>query len=327
MRFLLLLPVAGALALSACAQQVPKIAYGDPQPAHLIAPPPPPVRLVKLPEPLPLPDQLKKLPPAMAYRQPAQPANPVARVAAANAAARINPTRDGYINAMQVFPWSTGALYEIYASPLHVTDIALQPGERLISIAAGDTVQWKIGNTTSGSGPTTQVHVLVKPISADLPMNNIVIMTNRRAYHLEIHPTKQTYMAAVSWNYPQDDLLALKAQNTAATDYASTVAASDVDLADLHFRYRISGDHPPWRPVQVFDDGSKVYIQFPPGIAQGDMPPLFILGASGGKAEIVNYRVRGNTMIVDRLFAGAELRLGAGPQQIVRITRTDGSSG
>ncbi|MEE3502893.1 P-type conjugative transfer protein TrbG [Acidiphilium acidophilum] len=327
MRFLLLLPVAGVLALSACAQQVPTIAYTDPQPAHLVAPSPRPVRIVNLPVPLPLPGQLKKLPSAAAYRQQPQPANPVARVAAANAAARINPTRDGYINAMQVFPWSTGALYEIYASPLHVTDIALQQGERLISIAAGDTVEWKIGNTTSGSGPTTQVHVLVKPISADLPMNNIVIMTNRRAYHLEIHPTKRTYMAAVSWDYPQDDLLALKVQNVAATSYASTIAARDVDLADLLFRYRISGDHPPWRPVQVFDDGSKVYIQFPPGIAQGDMPPLFILGASGSRGEIVNYRVRGATMIVDRLFATAELRLGAGPQEIVRITRTDGTSG
>ena len=324
MKLSLLLAGGAALALSACAQPVPKIAYDNPQPAHLVAPPPPPVQVVTLPEPLPLPGQLKRLPPATANRLPPQPANPVARVALANAAARINPTRDGYINAMQVFPWSDGALYEIYASPLHVTDIALQPGEHLISIAAGDTVQWKIGNTTSGAAADQQVHVLVKPISADLPMNNIVIMTDRRAYHLEVHPTKDTYMAAVSWNYPQDDLLALRTQNAAATDYANTVAANDVNIAALHFRYRISGDDPPWRPVQVFDDGSKVYVQFPPGIAQGDMPPLFILGAPGGKAEIVNYRVRGNTMIVDRLFAAAELRLGAGPQQVVRITRTDG---
>ncbi|MBS3024468.1 P-type conjugative transfer protein TrbG [Acidiphilium multivorum] len=324
MRFSFVLACGGALALSACAQPVPKIAYDTPQPAHLLPSPPAPVQVVTLPEPLPLPGQLKKLPPATAGRPSPQPATPIARVALANAAARINPTRDGYINAMQVFPWSDGALYEIYASPLHVTDIALQPGEHLVSIAAGDTVQWKIGNTTSGAGADQQVHVLIKPISADLPMNNIVIMTDRRAYHLEVHPTKDTYMAAVSWNYPQDDLLALRTQNAAATDYANAVAANDVNIAALHFRYRISGDDPPWRPMQVFDDGSKVYVQFPPGIAQGDMPPLFILGAPGGKAEIVNYRVRGNTMIVDRLFAAAELRLGAGPQQVVRITRTDG---
>ena len=40
--------------------------------------------------------------------------------------------------------------------------------------------------------------------------------------------------------------------------------------------------------------------------------------------KVVNYRVNGAYMIVDRLFAAAELRLGADPQQIVRIVRTDG---
>ena len=53
------------------------------------------------------------------------------------------------------------------------------------------------------------------------------------------------------------------------------------------------------------------------------MPPLWVIGAAGG-AELVNYRVVGNHMIVDRLFAAAELRLGGAEQQIVRIVRTDG---
>ena len=54
------------------------------------------------------------------------------------------------------------------------------------------------------------------------------------------------------------------------------------------------------------------------------MPPLFIVGAEGDSSELVNYRVRGHYMIVDRLFAAAELRFGAGDrQQRVRIVRTD----
>jgi type IV secretion system protein VirB9 len=77
--------------------------------------------------------------------------------------------------------------------------------------------------------------------------------------------------------------------------------------------------------MRVFDDGRKVFIEFPRGIAQGEMPPLWVIGAAGG-AQLVNYRVFGNHMIVDRLFAAAELRLGEGPQQIVRIIRTDGRS-
>ena len=48
-----------------------------------------------------------------------------------------------------------------------------------------------------------------------------------------------------------------------------------------------------------------------------------VIGAEGG-AELVNYRVQGNHMIVDRLFAAAELRLGGDPQETVRIVRTDG---
>jgi type IV secretory pathway VirB9-like protein len=66
-----------------------------------------------------------------------------------------------------------------------------------------------------------------------------------------------------------------------------------------------------------------VFIEFPSGIGQGEMPPLWVIGAEGG-AELVNYRVRGNHMIVDRLFAAAELRLGGEHQQKVRIVRTDG---
>ncbi len=66
-----------------------------------------------------------------------------------------------------------------------------------------------------------------------------------------------------------------------------------------------------------------MFIEFPRGIAEGEMPPLWVIGAAGG-AELVNYRVVGNHMIVDRLFAAAELRLGGAEQQIVRIVHTDG---
>jgi type IV secretion system protein TrbG len=95
-------------------------------------------------------------------------------------------------------------------------------------------------------------------------------------------------------------------------------ACLELSLENLKFRYAISGDDAPWKPVRAFDDGSKVYIEFPARIDQGEAPPLFI-----GESELVNYRVRGNYYIVDRLFGAAELRLGQDPQQIVRISRID----
>ena len=83
------------------------------------------------------------------------------------------------------------------------------------------------------------------------------------------------------------------------------------------------GDTPPWRPLRAFDDGRQVFIAFPSGIGQGEMPPLWVIGPAGG-AELVNYRIQGNHMVVDRLFAAAELRLGGETQKKVRIVRTDG---
>ena len=54
---------------------------------------------------------------------------PTARVENANAAARVQPRREGYYNAIQIYPWSDGALYQVYAAPGQITDIALEPGE------------------------------------------------------------------------------------------------------------------------------------------------------------------------------------------------------
>lgn len=245
---------------------------------------------------------------------------PTTRVGHANRAATREPSRAGYINAIQIYPYAEGTLYRLYAAPERVTDIALQPGEAVISVAAGDTVRWTVGDTTSGSGDTRRTHILVKPFSAGL-RTNLIITTDRRAYHLQLESTAATAMAAISWTYPQDALIALR-RATAEAEAAAPVA-SGLALESLRFGYSISGDNPAWRPLRAFDDGRQTFIEFPASIAQGEAPPLFVIGERG-QAELVNYRVAGRYYIVDRLFAAAELRLGERPQSIVRIQR-DGS--
>jgi type IV secretion system protein TrbG len=312
-----------SVGLTACATfRPPEISYDDdPKPALFQGEPPRPVEVVEIPKPLPLPGQLKAVPGGKALGP--EPKNPTDRVAKANEAARVQPTRNGYINAVQVYPYATGALYQVYTAPGQVTDIALQEGEQLVGsgpVAAGDTVRWIIGDTESGIGPTKRVHIEVKPTRPDL-VTNLVINTDRRTYHLELRSTEKAYMASVSWQYPQDQLIALRRHNAVAE--AATPVDTSLDLARLNFRYAIEGDTPAWRPLRAFDDGAKVFIEFPRGIRQGEMPPLFVLSPEGG-AELVNYRARQNYYVVDRLFAAAELRLGGDHQQKVRIVRTDG---
>ena len=124
-------------------------------------------------------------------------------------------------------------------------------------------------------------------------------------------------MAALSWHYPQDELIALRRKRDA--EAAAQPVAAGLALEKLNFRYRISGDEPTWRPLRAFDDGRQTYIQFPLSIAFGQAPPLFLVGPEG-EAQLVNYRVAGRYYIVDRLFGTAELRLGGKEQQVVRIS-------
>jgi type IV secretion system protein VirB9 len=219
---------------------------------------------------------------------------------------------------VQVYPYAEGMIYRIYAAPERVTDIALQPGETLGTIAAGDTVRWVIGDTTSGAGETKRTHILIKPFEPGLA-TNLLVTTDRRTYHLSLVSTGTTAMAALSWTYPQDALIAWK--HAAAEAQTAAPVARGLALEQLRFDYSISGDTPPWRPLRAFDDGRQTFIEFPATLGVGEAPPLFVLGAKG-EAELVNYRVNGRFYIVDRLFGAAELRLGTKHQDIVRITRT-----
>ncbi|MCR8959849.1 P-type conjugative transfer protein TrbG [Variovorax sp. S2] len=294
--------------------------------ARPVPEPAPPVEVVEMPKPLPLPGQMKALPSAQEAKPAPEPADEKVRVSRANEEARVVPTREGYVNAIQVWPYADGALYQVYTSPGRVTVIALQEGEELVAVSAGDTVRWIVGDTVSGGGVSQRVHVLVKPTRTGLK-TNLVVTTNRRTYLLELSSTPQAWMASVSWDYPKDRMLALQKQ--ARDAQVAAPVDSGLSVEQIRFRYAISGDAPSWKPLRAFDDGQKVYIQFPGGIAQGELPPLFLIGPQGD-GQLVNYRFRSPYYVVDRLFGAAELRLGGfkdGKAEVVRIERTDGASG
>jgi len=240
-------------------------------------------------------------------------------VAAANRAGKLNPNPSAFVNASAIMPFTEGAIYQVDTAPGHVTDILLQPGEQLGSVASGDTARWVIGDTTSGSGVAKRAHVLVKPFAAGLS-TNLVVTTDRRTYHLSLASHWSGAISAMSWTYPQDELIAFKRSQDAAD--APTPVASGLDIAQLHFNYAVTGDQPNWRPLRAFDDGRQTFIEFPASLAVGEAPPLFLIGAKG-EAQLVNYRVKGRFYVVDRIVDVAELRLGTRHQSIVRITRTD----
>jgi type IV secretion system protein VirB9 len=170
--------------LAGCASdRPPAFAYDDAVP-HLPLPP------VTAPDDRPRP---LHVPPAWTPSRGGEAAaTPVAQVGNANQAARVEPRQAGYFNAIQIYPWSEGALYQVYAAPGQITTIALEPGERLAGtgpIAAGDTARWIIGDTESGAG--RDARVLVKPTRSDIS-TNLVISTDRRTYLIELNASEET---------------------------------------------------------------------------------------------------------------------------------------
>jgi len=223
----------------------------------------------------------------------------------------------------QGFRHTPGSLYQVYSSPTQITDIALEKGEGLITVSAGDTERWTVGDTVSGSGVNEQVHILVKPMAANLSTNAIITST-RRTYYLDLKSFTDTYMAAVSWRYPHDAIKNIR-KSSPKTPGVTKASYERVDAKlspeELRFDYVIKGDTPHWRPTRVFDDGSKVFIEFPEGLAVSEAPPLFVTDGKGSISKLVNYRVRDGYYVVDRLFDAAELRLGEKKQTVVRIER------
>jgi len=305
------------------------VACATPPPPHYVraqrdGEPPPKPAIVEVPTPLPLPGQLRPF-------QTPKPSDagagskhhaPADVIRAANRKATSAPDPDGYFNAIMTYDYLTGALYQVYTAPMRLTDIQLQPGEQIVGKpAAGDSIRWVLARGTSSGGANAQQHLYVKPTRPDLD-TTIAINTDRRSYLLELHSFDATYMAAVAWRYPQDELAQMEASASQESALAEATTAGNIQVDALNFGYSIviKAGRPPWTPTQVFDDGKKTYIRFPQSVLTAEMPVLFVVSTTN-ETQLVNYRVKNSFLIVDRLVEEAELRLGQKDQEIVRIIR------
>lgn len=239
-------------------------------------------------------------------------ASALAAVAVAAPCAHAAATKSPQATAPIEFLFDERGVYPLVAAPGRLTDITLEPGEALVEtnpIAAGDTARWIIGDTFSGAAETRRVHILVKPTAGDLT-TNMVINTTRRTYFLELRASNRAFLTQVRWRYPASPVTPVIAPAPPSPTTTTPVASSSPPPS-FNLAYRVRG-RAAFRPSQVWDDGARTYLAFPPATVLADLPPLFLIGADGKSAELVNYRVDGRVLIVERLFESAELRLGVG---------------
>lgn len=209
----------------------------------------------------------------------------------------------------------------LVCSLLHVCDIALEPGENVVDLKAGDSARWIIERSASGSPQGIIEHIAVKPTDTGLT-SNLRIYTDRRTYYLDLKSTTSDFMPSIKFVYPENSLqkyaqIKAQLQQQQAQIARNTVhtAERSFNLSELNFAYKLQGDKQ-LRPLRVFNDRRKTYIQMPPEIMQqGRMPALVAVHESGGlfsddKTAIINYRILDNSFIVDGLYPHLRLILG-----------------
>lgn len=207
----------------------------------------------------------------------------------------------------------------ITCRPMRMTDIALEPGESITGIHAGDTMRWLFEPSQSMKNGLPVSHIVVKPSQPGIS-TNLLVHTDRRTYNLDFTASEgEQYIRGAAFSYPTNDLTALFTrkgigQKKALEDELQS-GFPEAKLDGLYTRYRIvSKSKVDWKPDAVFDDGLKTYIRMPSRFSE--TPALYIL--LDKKETLTNYRVKGRYYIVDRLFDRAYLKIGTRRVAIVR---------
>lgn len=204
---------------------------------------------------------------------------------------------------------------QILTAILQVTDIQFEPGETITSIHIGDTARWVVEHIKADTIRGYQDHIVVKPKDTNL-LTSLIVVTNKRTYHLQLKSNDKLYYPMVKFHYPAS--LLVKTTNDILEPEKRKLSVKDITtgsyLKDLNFEYTIKG-RANFKPVRVYNDGAKTVIEMPRSIKSNNIPLLMTLEAESKKPVIVNYRFQNNKFIVDALFDKAVLISGVGMKQ------------
>jgi type IV secretion system protein VirB9 len=179
--------------------------------------------------------------------------------------------------------------------------IELSQGEAVETISMGDTVAWQV--VPSGN------RIFIKPMEANAT-TNMTLITNKRTYYFELHAEEiaeindPKMVFTVRFLYPDES-------SSSPIQQVSTSLAPDADDPDnrdkLNFNYTLSGSELV-APLKIFDDGEFTYFEFRNKNAE---IPAFFTVDSDNRESVVNYRVAGKYIVVEKVSQQFTLRHGS----------------
>jgi type IV secretion system protein VirB9 len=194
--------------------------------------------------------------------------------------------------------YNENQVYKLTAYYGYQIDLEMGTDEDIKTIASGDSVGWQI----VGAGH----HIFIKPM-ADHARTNLSIVTSRRIYVFDLMASpvsdlwQMTYL--VRFQYPHTD------------PYVNS-SSTGKKASDFNFDYKITGNKS-LRPSRVFDDGEFTYFQFRHQ-RNRELPAIFLVDVDK-KESLINYRMEGDYVVVERL--GEQFYLRSGNSKAIVVNR------
>lgn len=203
--------------------------------------------------------------------------------------------------------YNDNQVYKIIAYYGYQTDIELAANESIRTVAAGDTVGWQI--VSAGQ------HIFIKPM-ADHARTNLSVITDRRTYIFDLAAQ------AVTDRWDMSYLVRFKYPQASVFTSIQPGQKGPRNTADFDFNYKIKGAKA-IRPSRVFDDGEFTFFQFD-NPRNGDLPAIFLV-TPDNQESLVNYRMDGNYMVVERIGEKFILRSGDDKATVTHKLRSEPS--
>jgi len=208
------------------------------------------------------------------------------------------------------------------AKRMMYTKIVLQEGEKIMSMAAGDTTRWNILPSYIGDTNSYTPVVLVKPFMGGLE-TSLSIITDRRDYDITIRSVDVgDYMTRIGFYYPQDKADSINVGLPPDKMDGAENKQPYIDIENIKYDYHIKGDHRlSWYPISIFEDGNKVFIRMSDHVDHAQLP-VFMALDQGGETEMVNYRYYKPYYVIDNIFDRGVLILGTDKyRQMITLKR------
>ena len=224
----------------------------------------------------------------------------------------VSGKQQGINRTNTIYDYTDNSIYEIYARKNYLTTLRLQEGEKIQFFAGGDTERWAIEESQGGKG--NRPIVFIKPSieeEEDDMLTNIIIVTDRHMYSLNIQLSEEKYNPLVEWRYPNEAKIIREAQ-----ERNTTVIGTD-DLTKLNYGYNWNRNSV-LSPMQVFDNGEHTFIVLKDRTKE--MPAIYVKGVDG-QISFVTPKINGKYITIDRVTEEITLEIGKQKLKIRNIKK------